>query len=134
MDKVTVVIPIYNVERFLKEAIDSAINQTYKNIEIILVDDGSTDNSGNICDEYVKLDNRIKVIHKENGGLSTARNAALEVYTGKYIMFLDSDDFLELDAVEKMYNKIEEKMQIMLLEIILMQQKKAKNGKSQYLI
>ncbi len=109
MDKVTVVIPIYNVERFLKEAIDSAINQTYKNIEIILVDDGSTDNSGNICDEYVKLDNRIKVIHKENGGLSTARNAALEVYTGKYIMFLDSDDFLELDAVEKMYNKIEEK-------------------------
>lgn len=109
MDKVTVVIPIYNVERFLKEAIESAINQTYKNLEIILVDDGSTDNSGGICDEYLKMDDRIKVIHKQNGGLSTARNAALEIYTGKYIMFLDSDDFLEPDAVEKMYNKIEEK-------------------------
>ncbi len=106
MDKVTVVIPVFNVDRFLSEAIESAINQTYKNIEIILVDDGSTDNSGKICEDYAKRDDRIIVIHKQNGGLSTARNAALDVYTGKYIMFLDSDDFLELDAVEKMHAEI----------------------------
>ena len=109
MDKVTVIIPIYNVEKYLREAIDSAINQTYKNLEIILVDDGSTDKSGEICDEYIKVDNRIKVIHKKNGGLSDARNAGLDSCTGKYIMFLDSDDFLEPDAVENMYNEIVEK-------------------------
>ena len=109
MDKVTIIIPVYNVEKYLREAIDSAINQTYKNLEIILVDDGSTDKSGEICDEYIKLDNRIKVIHKKNGGLSDARNAGLDSCTGKYIMFLDSDDFLEPDAVENMYNEIVEK-------------------------
>ncbi len=109
MDKVTIIIPVYNVEKYLREAIDSAINQTYKNLEIILIDDGSTDNSGKICDEYAKLDDRIKVIHKINGGLSDARNAGLDNATGKYIMFLDSDDFFELDAAEKMYNEIEEK-------------------------
>ena len=109
MDKVTIIIPVYNVEKYLREAINSAINQTYKNLEIILIDDGSTDNSGKICDEYAKLDDRIKVIHKINGGLSDARNAGLDNATGKYIMFLDSDDFFELDAAEKMYNEIEEK-------------------------
>lgn len=109
MDKVTIIIPVYNVEKYLREAIDSAINQTYKNLEIILIDDGSTDNSGKICDEYAKLDDRIKVIHKINGGLSDARNAGLDNATGKYIMFLDSDDFFELDAAKKMYNEIEEK-------------------------
>ena len=109
MDKVTIIIPVYNVEKYLREAIDSAINQTYKNLEIILIDDGSTDNSGKICDEYAKLGDRIKVIHKINGGLSDARNAGLDNATGKYIMFLDSDDFFELDAAEKMYNEIEEK-------------------------
>lgn len=109
MDKVTVIIPIYNVEKYLKEAIESTINQTHSNIEIILVDDGSTDNSGIICDEFAKKDTRIKVIHKTNGGLSDARNAGLDATTGKYIMFLDSDDFLELDAVENMYKEITEK-------------------------
>ena len=89
MDKVTVIIPIYNVEKYLKEAIESTINQTHSNIEIILVDDGSTDNSGIICDEFAKKDTRIKVIHKTNGGLSDARNAGLDATTGKYIMFLD---------------------------------------------
>lgn len=109
MEKVTIIVPIYNVEKYLKEAIESTINQTYKNLEIILVDDGSTDNSGKICDEYTKIDNRIKVIHKNNGGLSDARNAGLDNATGKYIMFLDSDDFLEIDAVENMHKEIVDK-------------------------
>ena len=109
MEKVTIIIPIYNVEKYVGEAIESVMNQTYKNIEIILVDDGSTDRSGEICDEYQKKDDRIKVIHQENGGLPIARNAGLENATGKYIMFLDSDDILVQNACEAMYNKIEEK-------------------------
>ena len=91
-DLVSIVVPIYNVEKYLKKCIDSIINQTYKNIEIILVDDGSTDNCGKICDEYTKTDNRIVVIHKKNGGLSDARNAGLDIAKGKYIAFVDSDD------------------------------------------
>ncbi len=108
MDKITVIIPVYNVEKYLKVAIDATINQTYKNLEIILVDDGSTDSSGKICDEYSKIDNRIKVIHQKNKGLSGARNTGLDNATGKYIMFSDSDDTFELDACEKLYNFIEE--------------------------
>ena len=107
--KVSIIIPIYNVEKYLKEAVESAKNQTYKNIEIILINDGSTDNSGKICDELEKTDKRIKVFHKENGGLSDARNMGLSNATGDFLMFLDSDDFLELDAVENMYKEIEEK-------------------------
>lgn len=99
-DKLSVIVPIYNVERYLKKCIDSIINQTYKNLEIILVDDGSTDNSGNICDGYALKDRRIKVIHKENGGLSDARNKGIEISTGNYITFVDSDDWLELDMYE----------------------------------
>ena len=109
MEKVTVIIPIYNVEKYVRQAIESAINQTYQNIEIILVDDGSTDSSRTICDEYKLKDNRIKVVHKKNGGLSDARNAGLENSTGEYLMFLDSDDFLEIDAVENMYKEISQK-------------------------
>lgn len=77
-DLISVIVPIYNVEKYLQECLDSIINQTYKNLEIILVDDGSTDNSGIICNEYAKKDNRIKVIHKKNGGLSSARNAGMD--------------------------------------------------------
>lgn len=99
--KISVVVPIYNVENYLKKCIDSLINQTYKNLEIILVDDGSPDFCPKICDEYKKQDERIKVIHKQNGGLSSARNAGLEVATGDFITFVDSDDFLELDIYEK---------------------------------
>lgn len=97
---VSIVIPVYNVEKYLRQCLDSAINQTYKNLEIFLVDDGSTDRSGQICDEYKKIDDRIIVIHKENGGLSSARNAALDLLKGKYIYFLDSDDFAALDMIE----------------------------------
>lgn len=94
-DLISVIVPIYNVEKYLQECLDSIINQTYKNLEIILVDDGSTDNSGIICNEYAKKDNRIKVIHKKNGGLSSARNAGMdECSVGGYITFVDSDDWL----------------------------------------
>ena len=89
---VSVVVPIYNVENYLDKCVNSIVNQTYGELEIILVDDGSKDNSSKICDEWKEKDSRIKVIHKENGGLSSARNAGLEVATGEYIMFEDSDD------------------------------------------
>ena len=105
--KVSIVIPIYNVEKFLADAIESVLNQTYKNLEVILVDDGSPDNCGKICDEYALKDERIKVIHKVNGGLSAARNSGIEIATGDYIMFLDSDDLLTENASELFLNKIE---------------------------
>lgn len=107
MSKVSVVVPIYNVEQYLNKCIESIVDQTYEDLEIILVDDGSTDSSPSICDEWKKKDKRVVVIHKENGGLSSARNAGLEVATGDYIMFEDSDDWLELDIVEKCVARIE---------------------------
>ena len=90
--KISVIVPVYNTADYLKECLDCFLAQTYKNFEAILVDDGSTDNSGAICDEYAKNDKRFKVIHKENGGVSSARNAAIDVATGDYIGFVDSDD------------------------------------------
>lgn len=108
MEKITVIIPVYNVEMYLKEAIESVINQTYQNLEILLIDDGSTDNSGKICDEYAKKDNRITVFHQENRGLSGARNTGLRNATGKYIMCLDSDDKFELEACQIMYDAIKD--------------------------
>lgn len=103
---ISVVIPIYNVEKYLENCINSVLNQTYSNIEVILVDDGSPDNCGKICDLYAKKDSRIKVIHKENGGLSDARNCGLLNSTGKYVTFIDSDDDVTLDYVEYLYNLI----------------------------
>ena len=105
-EKISVIVPIYNVEKYLNRCIDSIINQTYENLEIILVDDGSPDDCGKICDEYAKLDKRIKVIHKKNGGLSDARNAGIDVSKGKYLTFIDSDDYIDLDYVEFLYNLI----------------------------
>ena len=104
--KISVIVPIYNVEQYLRKCIDSIINQTYKNLEIILVDDGSWDNSPRICDEYAKRDNRIKVIHKKNGGLADARNTGLKMITGNYISFIDSDDYIEKTMYEKMIKVI----------------------------
>ena len=107
-DKITVIVPVYNVENYLNKCLDSLINQTYINLEIIVVNDGSTDNSGKIGQEYAKKDNRIVYIEKENGGLSDARNAGLDRLTGSYVTFVDSDDWIELDYVETLYKKISE--------------------------
>lgn len=103
---ISVIVPIYNVEKYLRKCVDSIINQTYKNLEIILVDDGSPDNCPKICDEYAKQDSRIKVIHKENGGLSDARNAGMNIATGEYISFIDSDDWIKSEMIEDMYNRM----------------------------
>lgn len=100
---ISVIIPVYNVEKYLKECVDSIITQSYKNLEIILVDDGSTDRSGNICEQLSKSDKRISVIHKSNGGLSSARNAGIEASSGNYYMFIDSDDYIKEDMVEHLY-------------------------------
>ena len=100
---ISVIIPIYNVERYLEKSIESVIGQSYKNLEIILVDDGSTDESGKMCDEIAKKDKRIKVIHKKNGGLSDARNAGIEVAKGKYLGFIDSDDYIDKYFYETLY-------------------------------
>ncbi len=107
-DLISIIVPVYNVEKYLRKCIDSIVNQTYKNLEIILVDDGSTDDSGKICDEFAEKDGRIKVIHKENGGLSSARNAGLEIAAGKYLGFVDSDDYIAQDMYESMYAAINE--------------------------
>ena len=106
MDKISVIVPIYNVESYIRQSLDSIINQTYKNLEIILVDDGSPDNCGKICDEYALKDNRIKVLHIKNSGLAVARNTGLDIATGEFIGFIDPDDFFELDMYETLYNAI----------------------------
>lgn len=104
MLKVSVIVPVYKVEKYLDRCIKSIINQTYSDLEIILVDDGTPDKSGFMCDAYSEKDNRIQVIHKENGGLSSARNAGLDIASGDYIVFIDSDDEIELNMVEKLVN------------------------------
>ncbi len=106
MDLISIIVPVYNVEAYLKRCIESIINQTYKDIEIILVDDGSTDNSSKICDEYKNKDKRIKVIHKVNGGLSSARNRGLDIAKGKYIGFVDSDDYISPKMYEILYKEL----------------------------
>ena len=104
---ISVIIPVYNVEKYLEKCVQSVINQTYKNLEIILVDDGSTDSSGKMCDEISKTDSRIKVIHKKNGGISDTRNAALKIATGDYFGFVDSDDYIASDMFETLCNLLE---------------------------
>lgn len=99
MKLISVVIPVYNVSSFLKRCLDSVIEQSYSNLEIILIDDGSTDDSGKICDRYSEKDQRIIVIHQRNGGLSAARNSGIKVATGEYITFIDSDDWIETDYI-----------------------------------
>jgi glycosyltransferase involved in cell wall biosynthesis len=105
-DKISIIIPVYNVEEYLNRCLDSVINQTYKNLEIILVDDGSTDNSGEICDEYAAKDRRIIVVHKVNGGLSDARNMGIRTSTGNFIGFVDSDDYIDKNMYEILFNAI----------------------------
>lgn len=101
---VSIIVPVYNVEQYINRAMNSLVNQTLKNIEIILVDDESPDRCPQICDEYAKNDHRIKVIHKKNGGLGFARNSGLDIAIGEYVMFVDSDDTIKLDTCEKFYD------------------------------
>lgn len=98
--KISIVVPVYNVENYVSNCITSLLKQTYKNIEIILIDDGSLDNSGKICDEYAKKDERVRVIHQENSGVSVARNRGIEISTGDYIGFVDSDDYVSEEMYE----------------------------------
>lgn len=102
--KISIIVPVYKVEKYIHKCIDSILAQTFTDFELILVDDGSPDNCGKICDEYVKKDRRIKVIHKKNGGLSDARNAGIEIARGDYIGFVDSDDYIESDMYELLYD------------------------------
>lgn len=104
MELISVVVPVYNVERYLDKCIQSICAQSYIHLEIILCDDGSTDSSGTICDAWAEKDPRIRVIHKENGGLSSARNAGIEIATGSWYAFIDSDDFITADTLERMYS------------------------------
>lgn len=101
---ITVIIPVYNVEAYLRICLDSVVNQTYKNLEIVVVDDGSTDGSSKICDEYAERDGRIKVVHKHNGGQANARNQAIDMARGDYLTFVDSDDIISSYYVESLYN------------------------------
>ncbi len=103
-EKVSVIVPIFKVEKYLDRCISSILNQTYKNLEIILVDDGSPDNCPKLCDEYARQDKRVRVIHKENGGLSDARNAGIDIATGDFLTFIDSDDCVSNFFVEKLLN------------------------------
>lgn len=105
---ISIIIPVYNGERYLSKCIDSILNQTYSNLEVILVDDGSTDSSPKICDKYSKKDNRIKVIHKKNGGVSSARNMGISKSTGDYIGFVDSDDYIEPNMYENLFNALKD--------------------------
>ena len=106
--KINIIVPVYNVEKYIRRCLDSIAAQTFTDWECILVDDGSPDGSGAICDEYARKYARIKVIHKENGGVSSARNIALGRISGKWLAFVDSDDWIDLDYCEKLYNSAEE--------------------------
>ncbi|MCL1866784.1 MAG: glycosyltransferase [Oscillospiraceae bacterium] len=106
MKKISIIVPVYNCGTWLKKCVDSIINQTYSNLEILLINDGSTDDSGVICDFFKKSDKRIKVFHKENGGVSSARNVGLDKLKGKYVCLVDSDDWLEPHYVETLYNAV----------------------------
>ena len=105
MEKVSIILPVFNVEIYLRDCLDSLLAQSYRNIEIILVDDGSPDRSPFLCDEFAKKDSRIKVVHKENGGVSSARNIGIESSHGEWIYFLDSDDWIEPFCIEMLINK-----------------------------
>ncbi len=105
---ISIIIPVYNVEQYLDYCIQSVLSQDYTNLEIILIDDGSTDSSGQKCDEYADRDQRVKVIHQKNGGLSSARNTGLKEMTGEYFSFIDSDDYVRTDYISRMYRIIDE--------------------------
>jgi len=106
LPKISVIVPVYNMEKYLNRCVDSILLQSFSDFEVILVDDGSKDTSGDICDSYALSDSRIRVIHKENGGVSAARNAALNIASGEYITFCDSDDYVETDWLKQLYDNV----------------------------
>lgn len=106
MAEISVIVPVYNVQPYLRRCLDSVVNQTFSDLEILLIDDGSTDKSGEICDEYARADNRIRVIHKQNAGISAARNTGIDIAAGRFIGFIDSDDYIAPDMYEQLRNEI----------------------------
>lgn len=106
IDLISVIVPVYNIENYLSRCVESILKQTYKNLEVILVDDGSNDSSAELCDDFKESDRRIKVIHKLNGGLGYARNSGLEIANGKYVVFIDGDDYVEQDMIANLYKSI----------------------------
>lgn len=130
-DKVSIIVPVYNVEKYLDECVKSILAQTYTDIEIVLVDDGSKDTSGAMCDEYKKQDERIVVVHKENGGLSSARNAGMENASGSYYIFVDSDDTISSNMVEEMVKKAKEHDAKIVSSLISEEQNKLGKGNTE---
>ena len=121
---VSIIIPVYKVEQYLKRCMDSILNQTYQNIEVILVNDGSPDNCPALCDEYAKIDSRVRVIHKENGGLSSARNVALDTVKGDYVFFVDSDDWIALDTLEVLNEYMEKDYDMISFQVTYLTEEK----------
>ena len=105
--KVTIIVPVYNIENYLPHSVKSIQQQTYSNLEIILIDDGSSDNSGLLCDQYANSDNRIHVIHKENSGLSDARNTGIDNATGEFLLFIDGDDYIDKEMVQLLLERLQ---------------------------
>lgn len=128
--EISIIVPVYNVEKYLQQCLDSILAQSFENFEVILVNDGSTDSSGEICSLYTKKDNRIKIYHKKNGGVSSARNIGVKLCTGKYILFVDSDDYILKDYCEKLL-KISQKSNSDIV-ICKMVRELSKNKKTQY--
>ena len=106
MSKISVIVPVYNAEQYFRECIDSILRQTYTDFELIIVDDGSTDRSGDIADKYAVADKRVRVLHKQNGGQSSARNAGLDICTGKFIAFVDADDYIHSEMLARLMNMV----------------------------
>lgn len=104
--EISIIVPVYNVEKYLDKCVNSILNQTFQDFELILVDDGSPDNCGEMCDDYAARDKRVTVIHQVNGGLSAARNAGIEIAKGRYLGFVDSDDYIAEDMYELLYNNL----------------------------
>ena len=129
---ISIIIPVYNAEKFLRRCLDSIVNQTYKDLDIVLVDDGSSDNSGTICDEYASKDSRIHVIHQQNGGVSVARQAGLDAIKGEYFIFADADDWVELTMLEKLYLKAKESDADVVVCAFFQETEKGWNYSSQY--
>ena len=128
MKKLSVIMPVYKAEEYIYRAVDSVLNQTYANLELILVDDGSPDNCGKICDEYVEKDRRVKVIHKKNGGQADARNFGIEAASGEIIGFVDSDDYIEPYMYQQMIDYMEQNS----LDIVCADTKQVKENKIKF--